>query len=486
MTAPTPSSPRSAKPVHLDAAQRAGLERIATDPAWFIQHWLGADLWAKQIEIAEAVRDHRRVAVKSCHASGKSYLAARIAIWHLHAHQPAILISTAPTARQVVNVLWREIGTAFASTRRPLLGRCLTQRYEIAPDWYALGFKAEDTKSDAFQGFHGAHPLVIVDEAAGVPALVYDALDAVLTAEQARLLLIGNPTAAVGRFFDAFGKDRAQYHCITIAAADTPNIQAGRTLRPYLITQQWVDDVIARHGPESDYVRSRVGAAFPSGDSAGLIPLAWIEAADARRREDSGATVEAGLDVARGGGDECALCIRRGCQVLALHAWSGPETRDTMATVGKVRGLLEPYRARLSALKVDVVGIGAGVHDRLKELGYPAIAVNAGASSSDPSRWQNLRCELYWTMRELFREGAIAGPIDDTAMGQGASIRGKYQSRYSMPVIESKDDARARGISSPDRFEALMLAFTAPPTARKAPIASPGGELKTPMWRTDG
>jgi hypothetical protein len=450
------------KSVQLDADQRAGLARIATDPVWFIQDWLGADLWAKQREIAQAVRDYRRVAVKSCHASGKSYLAARIAIWHLHAHQPAILLSTAPTARQVVNVLWREIGTAFASTGKPLLGRCLTQRYEIAPDWYALGFKAEDTKPDAFQGFHGTHPLVIVDEAAGVPELVFDALDAVLTAQDARLLLIGNPTNPVGRFFEAFGKDRGQYHTITIAAEDTPNIQAGRTIRPYLITQQWIDDAVARHGAESDYVRGRVHAQFPAGAPGALIPLAWIEAADARRVEDSSGVLEAGLDVARGGEDECALCIRRGAQVLALHAWSGPETRDTMATVGKVRHLLSPY-PQLTALKVDVVGIGAGVHDRLKELGYPAVPVNAGASSSDPSKWQNLRCELYWTMRELFQTGAIAGPLDDVAMGQGASVRGTYQSRYQMPVIESKDQAKARGVSSPDRFEALLLAFTSPP-----------------------
>lgn len=455
---------------HLDPAAEAGLRRIRADPAAFIREWLGADLWQKQVEIVEALRDHRRVAVKSCHASGKSYLSARAVIWFLHAFPDSVIITTAPTYNQVVNILWRSVNQAYAMAKAPLLGRCLQAQYEIAPGWYALGFKASDTTPDRFQGFHATHALVVIDEAAGVADSVFEALDAVLTSESARLLLIGNPTNAVGTFYDAFHRARGIYHTITIAAADTPNVQAGQTVRPYLITQQWIDDAIAKHGEESDYVRCRVRAEFPESDSNALIPLAWMEAADARRVEKHAGSVEAGLDVARGGGDECSLAVRRGDEVLLHHSWSGPDTRDLMATVGRTRHILEPYRAELSALKVDIVGIGAGVHDRLAELGYPTVAVNAGASSSDHSKWQNLRCEMYWTMRELFHDGAIAGPLDDIAIGQGASIRGKYVSRYSMPVIESKDDAKARGVSSPDRFEALMLAFTNPPTLGDAGV----------------
>jgi hypothetical protein len=462
------SSTHSAPSVGLDREAGAGYRRIREDPAAFIGEWLGADLWSKQIEIAEAVRDHRRVAVKSCHGSGKSFLSARIVIWFLHAYPGSVVITTAPTDNQVVNILWREIGSAYAATRSPVLGRCLTKRYEIAPDWYALGFKAADTAPDRFQGFHAEHALVVIDEAAGVSDTVFEALDAVLTSESARLLLIGNPTNAAGTFYEAFHGARGLYHPITIAAEDTPNIRAGKTVRPYLITQRWIDDAVAKHGPDSDYVRCRVHARFPEADNAALIPLAWIEAADAQRIEMPGAPVEAGLDVARGGGDECSLCIRRGYQVLAHHSWSGPDTRDLMATVGRTRHYVEPYRASLTALKVDVVGIGAGVADRLAELGYPVVPVNAGAASSDPEKWQNLRCEMYWTIREMFRNQEIAGPLDDIAMGQGASVRYRYLSRYPMPVIESKDEAKRRGVASPDRFEALMLAFTNP--SRDGPV----------------
>ena len=451
----------------LTPLDKQGLLRIRNQPDRFISAWLGADLWAKQVEIARSVRDHRRTAVKSAHGIGKSFLSARIVIWYLHAYPGAVVLTTAPTDNQVRNILWRELGKAVASTKLPLLGRALTMRYEVAPDWYALGFKAADTQPDRFQGFHAEHALVVVDEAAGVADTVFDALDAVMTSEQARQLLIGNPTNAAGRFHDSFGKDRALYNTITVRAEDTPNIQAQRVVRPYLITQQWVDDAVARHGAESVYVRSRVHAEFPEGTDAGLIPLAWIEAADARRVDEPAGALEAGLDIARGGEDECALCIRRGIQVLAQHAWSGPETRDTMATVGKVRNLLAPYPA-LAALKVDVIGIGAGVADRLAELGYPVVPVNVGAASSDKSQWLNLRCELYWALREIFRDGAIAGPLDDLSMGQLASVRASYQSGHTMPVIEKKDEMKKRpGGHSPDRGEALLLAFTNPPDKKK-------------------
>lgn len=455
------------RPATLDRQAQAGMERIRQDPAAFMREWLGVDLWAKQVEVAESVRDHRRTAVKSCHGAGKSYLAARIVIWFLHAFPASICLTTAPTNNQVRNILWRNIGAAYRSSKGPLLGRCLTTQIDVAPDWYALGFKADDTASDRFQGFHAENALVVIDEAAGVDDRVHDALDAVMTSEQARQLLIGNPTNPVGEFREAFHKNRALFNCITIKASDTPNLTAGRTVRPYLITQQWIDDAIEKHGRESPYVVARVDAEFPDVSDNNLIPLSQIEAADAR--VDDGdqppagpGELEAGLDVARMGSDESALCVRRGIQVVSEHAWSG---MDTMETVGRVRNLL-PDPKQLSALKVDVIGIGAGVADRLKESGYPVVEVNVGASSSDPQQWPNLRHELWWNLRERFREGTIGGPIDGMTVGQLSNVRYRYDSRHTKPIIESKDDMKRRGVRSPDRAEALMLAFTNPATGQ--------------------
>jgi hypothetical protein len=431
----------------------------ANDPAGWMREVLGADPWEKQMEVAEAVRDHRRVAVKSCHSSGKSFLAARLVIWWLHTHPNSIVVTTAPTHRQVESILWREVRHACARARRPLLGRCLTTRYEIGPTWYGLGFKSEDTRLDGFQGFHSEHPLVVIDEAAGVAEPVYQALDAIMTSEGARMLLIGNPTNPAGTFHDAFHRARLLYHTITIAAADTPNVRAGRTVRPYLVTQQWIDDAIAQHGEDSPYVQARVHAVFPAQGERTLIPLAWIEAAHARTiDEDPAAPWEAGLDVARFGGDANALCVRHGDRIVLETAWSG---LDLMSTVGKVKSLLVDYPA-LAALKVDVIGVGAGVADRLREDGYPVVDVNVAAASHRPHEFANLRHELWWELRERFRTGAVAGPLADATMGQLSSVLYGYDSRHSRPVVEGKEEMKRRGVRSPDRAEALLLAFACP------------------------
>lgn len=444
--------------LRLDRAAAAGFGRVRRDPAGWIARWLDADLWETQVAIAESVRDHRRTAVKSCHASGKSYLSARIVLWFLHAYPDSIAVTTAPTYNQVRNILWRSVNQAVAGAKLPLLGRALVDRYEIGPEWYALGFKAEDTASDRFQGFHSAHALVVIDEAAGVAAPVFEALDAVMTSADARMLLIGNPTSPEGVFYDAFHKDRHLYRTITISAEDTPNFREGRTVRPYLITQEWVNDVIAKHGEDSPYVQSRVYARFPTLSDKSLIPLAWVEAAHERRFDESEvrpAPVEAGLDVARYGGDENALCIRRGPQVVAEYAWSG---LDTMETAGKVRHLLASY-PDLAALRVDVIGVGSGVADRLRETGYPVIDVNVSNQSRAPGDFASLRHELWWGLRERFREGTICGPIADETIGQLTALRYRYDSAHTYPLVESKEEAARRGVRSPDRAEALLLAF---------------------------
>lgn len=477
-TLPRRTAKRPAGPAVLDAAAAAGVRRAQRDPAAWLREWLGADLWAKQVEIAEAVRDCRRVAVRSCHSSGKSFLAARIVLWFLHAWPNSVVITTAPTFNQVQQILWRELRAAVRSSRLPLLGRCLQTQYDIAPTWYALGFKSEDTAPDRFQGFHAAHSLVVIDEAAGVAEAVYEALTAVLTSEESRLLLIGNPTSTGGRFYEAFHGARALYRTITIAAADTPNLQAGRTVRPYLITQQWIDEVIAEHGADSPYVQARVFAVFPGLGQNTLLPLQWLEAA--RHREGTPQDddpLEAGLDVARFGDDSNAFCVRRGERVVAEHAWSG---LDTMQTVGRTRELLAAHPG-LRALKVDVVGVGSGVADRLRELKYPVVDVNVGAGARDPKRFVNLRCELWWGLRERVRQGLLAGPIAEATIGQLATVRYSYDGTHTGPVIESKEQARKRGVKSPDRAEALLLAFAQvgprPPT-----LAAPVSLTRRSPW----
>ena len=107
---------------------------------------------------------------------------------------------------------------------------------------------------------------------------------------------------------------------------------------------------------------------------------------------------------------------------------------------------------------VDEIGVGAGVVDRLKELKLPVTGINVGRPARQRTLFANLRAEGYWRLRELFSQSQVAIPNDPELAGQLSSLRYSYNSRGQL-IIESKDDARARGIPSPDKADAMMLAF---------------------------
>ena len=144
-----------------------GVVRIVweADPVRFVCENLGASPWSKQIDILEAVRDHSRVAVRSCNGSGKTYIAAYIVLWWLMCHTDAVVITTAPTGHQVKNILWREIRRAHNENRRLVGGKLLRTSLELGDKHYALGLSTDTP--ERFQGFHEGHILFVVDEARG-------------------------------------------------------------------------------------------------------------------------------------------------------------------------------------------------------------------------------------------------------------------------------------------------------------------------------
>lgn len=438
------------------------MSRAQRDPAAWIADFLGADLYDRAIDLAESVRDHPRTACKAAHSVSKSFTSARIAIWFLHAFPPAIVLSTAPTFNQVRNILWREIRDAYQRARRPLLGRPLDTGIEIAEKWYALGFKAADTNPDRFAGFHAPHILVIKDEASGLHANVHEALDSTLSSGFARELMIGNPIHASGDFYEAFTRKRALYNTITIAASDTPNFQGRGVVRPYLITPQWAEEKRIEHGDDSAYYLSRVKAEFPLQDTDALISLRWCELAKGRESSDTGGRVEIGVDVARFGDDESGYYLRCGPDILRRKFWKG---HDTTFTAGEVAAVAREYGERVGVIRVDTVGVGAGVADQLRALNFPVADVNVGIPAAEDDKYGNSKAEMFWSLRSVLRDGAIRGLDDEETISQLVGVKYRYDARGRL-IIEKKEEAKARGVPSPDRAEALLLAFTSQPTPR--------------------
>ncbi len=452
------------------------LSRAQADPVWWVRNVLRARPWGKQAEVLEAVRDHPRVAVRSCHGAGKSFIAGQVILWFTYSFSPSIVLSTAPTWRQVEKLVWKEVRASYARAGC-LGGNLLPKRPElqiVQDQWYAAGLSTNDP--DHFQGFHEENILVVVDEAAGVPEDIFEAVDGVLTSSHARLLLLGNPTSIGGTFYNAFRTPG--WKTIAISAFDTPNLAAfgiteediaqgtweakitGPLPNPKLVTPEWVADKYVKWGPTSPAYQARVKGEFPAEAEDTLIPLAWIEAAMARWEDaPEGEPVEIGVDVARFGNDKSCFATRRGRKVLPLKVYA---KQDTMETAG--RAIEERRGAGASKIKVDVIGLGAGVVDRIKEQGHPVFGINVAESPVDKERFADLRSELWWNLRELLDPNLkvnpepVALPPDDELLADLSGIKYKITSGGQIQV-ERKEDMKKRLGRSPDRADAVVLAF---------------------------
>lgn len=445
--------------------------RRVLEPSYWLPNFLGVKLWKKQREIAEAVKEHRHVAVRSCHSAGKSFSAGGIAIWFTYAHKPVRVLTTAPTDRQVKGVLWKEINIRWKAARVDLAGRCLTQELHVSDDRFALGFttsKSEKTGGSRFQGWHARNILVIIDEASGVEPDIYAEISGVLSNDNAHLLEIGNPTNPLGEFAASF-KD-PNVHKIKISAFDTPNftefgitqedIEAdtwqdkitGQLPYPELITPEWVAERYRKWGKDSPLYQSRVLAEFPTAGEDTLIPLYMVEAAMHRTIKPDPRPHLISVDVARYGSNMTVIMHRKGSVHRTLKRIA---KGDTMETAGVVQRALEETGADYAV--VDVVGVGAGVVDRLREQGCRVVAANGGEAARDTTRFVNARAEWYWTLREDFENGIVdLDTKDEELLEQLPDIKWKVDSRGRIQ-IESKDDMAKRGVHSPDDADALAM-----------------------------
>lgn len=314
------------------ATIKASFREKLRDPEYFTEKILNKKLWSIQAEILRSVRDNPRTAVRSCHGIGKTFTAAMSILWFLYTHPKAIVLSTAPTWRQVEKLIWKEIRSAYREAKIPLGGNLLPKAPElhlIHDEWYAAGLSTNEP--DRFQGFHEEHILVIVDEAAGVNLEIFESIEGILTSSGARLLLIGNPTAIGTPFYDAFTKPGYQtYH---VSAYDTPNFtaygitpediatdrwreKAKEVAYPRLITPQWVSDRFKAWGEASAPYQVRVMGNFPRQGEDTLIPLLWIELAMERWEDtEPGQPVTLGVDVAAYGSDKTVIALREGNKV---------------------------------------------------------------------------------------------------------------------------------------------------------------------------
>ena len=445
--------------------------RGKNDPAFFVENVVGTTtLWHKQIEIANSVRDNFRTAVRSCNGAGKTFISAAIVAWFLTSHVNSIVISTAPTSRQVRELLWQEINNIKVNSNYPLGGETTLVQWTLGPKWFALGLSTDDP--NRFQGFHAEHILGVIDEAAGVDSPIWEAMDAILTSYGARLLVIGNPTEPSGEFFNAFSSPL--YNKIHISAFDTPNFTdfgiteediandtwqekiTGDFRYPALITPKWVAERRIEWGEDSPAYQARVKGNFPLIGTDTMIPLGWVLRAKERPcvyNDDDDCFMA--VDVARYGDDDSVIGIRRGNSLTRKEVF---HHADVHALSKAAKFIADEEHPKW--IKVDVVGIGAGVADNLRAWGYPAVDYVAQGRAWNADKFVNRRTESWYLTREKFRKDLINIPPDDVLIGQLTATKYDFDvaGRYR---LESKDKIKARGLPSPDHADVVVMLFEA-------------------------
>jgi hypothetical protein len=427
------------------AARAAGLKAKA-DPLFFIPKVLGGTLTPDQVRVCESVRDNRRTAAPAGHGVGKSYVASCLALWFLGTRPGSKVITTAPTWRQVEEVLWREIAGAYARSKQPFGGRLMSTHLEMAPDWFAIGISTDDPTR--FQGIHAPEMLIVLDEATGIDPEIWDAAEALAVGPKDRFLAIGNPTDPSSRFKQVC--DSGSWNVVEISVENHPNVVEGRIVIPGAPSREWVAERLEAYGGrDSALYRARVLGRWPEAGSDVLIPVSLVEAAQSRWMEPLGRPATAGCDVARFGTDETVTyTIDEAGNVAPAIVRVG---QDLMATAGHLRFI----NARRTF--VDDTGLGGGVTDRLAEQSFPVEGINFGESALDPEKFVNRRSELWWGMREALAAGRLGIPTDARLAADLCNVKYSFDSKGRIK-LEAKDDIKKRLGRSPDRGDALALA----------------------------
>lgn len=410
-------------------------------------------------------------AVPSCFGSGKDWIASRLAAWWVATG--GIVVATSNSFPQLRDIFWRELIRAWKAGDLPgAPSRGTDLRWELDTGAFAIGRKPDDTDPEGFQGYHGKRILVIVDEANGVSPQLWTASNGLVVNQASRRLAIGNPFEPTGPFYDACRL--STWTVLPISVFDTPNFTGEpvpEKAQEELVSPFWVDERRKEGLEGTPWWQAKVLGQFPDTASNAIVPLAWVEAARARGHITD-AREWAGLDVARFGTDD---------SVLVEGSGNGPEGvtivhgQDTMQVAGMGMAYLQRRRG---ALAVDVIGVGGGVVDRIREQHPPGqlLAVNvAERPDHDPDLLVNLRAQVWWDVRRQLDPNTTDEPLsfarldDPTYQRLRAELTAPtYRMTSSGKVqVESKDEMKARGLPSPDVADAFCLALYARSRARR-------------------
>jgi hypothetical protein len=421
-----------------------------------------------------------RMAVSSGHGIGKGALTSWLQNFIMSTRPNARGVVTASTAPQLESKTWSQIATWSR--------RCITAHWwdvttgrgsmkmvhkERPESWRCDAQTAREESSESFAGLHAADssPFYLVDESSGVPDAIQEVMEGGLSDGEPFMVALGNPTRSSGWFHAAFN---AMRHRWTTWQIDSRSVQVTNKAQ----LQQWVDDF----GIESDFCRVRVRGVFPAASSLAFISRDVVEEAMARGvTPQRGEAAVVGVDVARFGDDQSVIRTRVGRDARSFGPirLRGADTMQVASHVAQHINFLRGLGLQVHVF-IDGGGVGGGVVDRLRQLGYDVIEVQFGGRADDSRKWANKRAEMWGRLKEWLKIGCIES--DEMLATDLTGVEYSFNP-HDQIQLERKESMRSRGLASPDDADALALTFAHPvPIAGLDDIEGPA-TAKTEDWR---
>lgn len=392
-------------------------------------------------------------AVSSGHGIGKSALVAWLILWAMTTEADTKGVITANTETQLKSKTWAELGKWYNVFRyknwfKFTATALFSSNTDYERTWRIDMIPWSERNTEAFAGLHnmGKRILLIYDEASAIPDAIWEVSEGALTDEDTEIIwcVFGNPTRNSGRFRECFGRLKYRWNHVQIDSRDVPGTNKSQI-------QQWIDD----YGEDSDFVRVRVKGVFPRAGDNQFIPADIVIDAAERKLNRSiwgQAHKFIGVDVARFGSDQSVILRRQGDKVFEPVCYRGI---DTMELAGFVYEQYKDWQA--DTIFIDGVGVGGGVVDRLTQLALPVIDVQAGAQAKDKRMYINVRAEMWGQMRDWLR-GEVELPKNQELIDELTQPEYGFNAKMQIQ-LESKDDMKKRGLSSPDIADSLALTF---------------------------
>jgi len=459
------------------------------DPAGFVRdcvRFQGDEQPADyQSEVLSELEARRRAAVRGPHGLGKTAIASWAVLWFALTRdgEDWKIPTTASAWRQLTKFLWPEIRKWVRRLRWDVIGRpppveraeLLTLSIKLST---GAAFALASDQSELIEGAHADHLLYVFDEAKTIPEDTWNSAEGAFATGDCYFLAISTPGEPQGRFYDihrrAAGYEDWWVRHVTLSEA----MGAGR------INPEWQEQRRRQWGEGSAVYQNRVLGEFATSDETGVIPLAWVEAANERWHEwDSAGRPDGftcvGVDVGRGG-DSSVYALRYGDAIGELRR---SNEKDVMPVAGRTAGILTAHEGHAV---VDVIGVGAGVVDRLREQGFNVHSFNAGEKTSARDASGELgfvdkRSAAWWHLREMLQDGLCALPPDDLLTGELTAPSWRVMSGGRIKV-ESKDDVKKRLRRSTDNADAVIQAYWREAVGGSLLDAEPGTLATGSRW----